>query len=169
MEYFLLYIHTIRKHKKQSKALEENMQIIMSLDNDKVIERLKNEKKLITRLFIVSTVFGTSLFVLTDNLLFYIAGFFLYFLSTICLPKINRIKQDIRDTHLDDFTIVQGVVLAYFPEKESNPTGRWILILQTESGQKDFIFKNKIEKINEQDEICLSMTKRVRIVSMICT
>ena len=136
----------------------------MRLENKEIVQLINKEKFLITVLFVISATFGSVLIYLFNNKIYFGVGVFCYILAIICLPKINKAKQDILDAKNNNFNNVSGIIEALFPEKESDENGRWIVLVKDITTKKthEYILSKKIE-FKLKSRVNIQSTKNTNI------
>jgi len=136
----------------------------VNLTKPEIVNLIKKEKLLITILFIVSVISGSVLIFLFDNILYFSIGFFCYFLAILCLPKINRAKQDIKDVGNLAFKEFNGKVEDIFPENESKEFCKWIIIIRDdETGKLYEYLLNKKTNLEAGLKVRIKITKNTKI------
>jgi hypothetical protein len=131
-------------------------------NDEEIIEKLKKSKQLITVLFIISAFLGTICFVFFKELLFYGTGFLLYLAATLSVPKINRVKEDIKNVKEKNLEETIEKVKDYFPEKGSGKANKWILITDFKDKEKEYII-NKDLNLKRDDYIRIKQTTATKM------
>lgn len=108
------------------------MEIITISEFEKIIQRKLKTNQLLLAL---SVVMGMSVFFIKNNNAYWAIAFIM--IGSLCLPNINRCKEDLKNYKHGILGTTEGKILDSFPENENKQDGQWIIFLEIE-GEKEF-------------------------------
>lgn len=101
-----------------------------------------------------------SIILLSDKLYFAVT---FVLLASFSLPNINKCKMDIDKLMKNELETIEGKVVDYFPESESNKSKRWILFLLDNDEQVTEIFFKTDVNLKEKTHVTVKITPNMKI------
>lgn len=113
------------------------MEIVTINEFEKIIQKKLKTNQLLLAL---SVIMGMTAFFIENNNAYWAMLFIA--IGSLCLPNINRCKQDLKDYKHGILGTTEGKILDSFPENENKNNNQWIIFLEIEGkkGFKEFIF-----------------------------
>lgn len=134
---------------------------VMECSCDQIVEVLKADRKRMTVLLFLSLLMALYGFSGTGSALGFGIGIFCSGLFLVAAGRLCWIRGDLGDIERKCFREITGQVIALFPMKESNPQGRWILMLVESSGKRWDLVVEPWLSSNEGEQVDVVMTRRL--------